>query len=235
MLIAVLTDPVHLGVWAVVVLLSLLVLVRDLLSENAHIARLMKFVWVLTVAYSGPLGLWVYWYSGRRQIRRDSIWRRAFRSLAHCYSGCGAGEIIGVSIAAGLLALSTTPVALITFAFAYAMGYGLTVGPLLEEGVGLKTALRDAFITETPSILVMEVTAIAFDLWLAGGAGVDEIIFWSGLAFSLSVGLIAAYPVNVLLIAAGIKEGMADPRVTSGEGHAHQRLTVERAADSEGK
>jgi hypothetical protein len=45
----------------------------------------MKFVWGFTVLYSGPVGLAVYWYSGRSQIRRDSLWRRGFRSVCHCY------------------------------------------------------------------------------------------------------------------------------------------------------
>jgi hypothetical protein len=38
-----------------------------------------------------------------------------------------------------------------------------------------------------------------------------DTLFWSALVFSLSMGLIAAYPVNVLLIKWGVKEGMANP------------------------
>lgn len=36
--------------------------------------------------------------------------------------------------------------------------------------------------------------------------------FWASLVVSLSVGLFAAYPVNLLLIRFGIKEGMHDPK-----------------------
>jgi hypothetical protein len=211
---ATLTDPQFLAVWLVVVAVSLSILVWDLRTNNDGIAPLMQFVWTLTVLYSGPLGLAVYWFSGRAAIPRDSLWRRAFRSVAHCYSGCGAGEVIGVTLAVGVLALETVGVAALTFGFAYLFGYALTVGPLRQEGVGWGDAITDALYTETPSITVMEVVAVGTDLFLADGAGIGEVLFWSALVFSLSVGFLAAYPVNVLLVALGVKGGMQDPRET---------------------
>lgn len=209
---AVLTSPAFLVVWAVLVVASLVVLARDLLTVSEGIAPLMKAVWALTTLYSGPLGLAVYWVAGRPSIARDSTWRRGARSVAHCYSGCGAGEVVGVTVAAGLLALGTWQVAAVTFACAYVAGYALTVGPLLQEGVGLGEALRDALYSETPSITVMEVAAIGTDVVVAGEANVLEPLFWAALVFSLTVGLVAAYPVNVALIGGGVKSGMADPR-----------------------
>jgi hypothetical protein len=128
------------------------------------------------------------------------------------------GEIAGLLLAVGVLALTNVWTALITFTFAYLAGFALTVGPLVQEGVGWGRAMRDAVISETPSIFVMEVVAIGVDLWLAGEAGPSEALFWSSLIVSLTCGLVAAYPVNVLLIRYGIKEGMMDPRDT---GDAH--------------
>lgn len=209
---ALVADPRVLVLWGVLVVAALAIAVRDLDERNREIAPLMKAVWILTVLYSGPIGLWVYWSTGRKQIRADSIWRRGARSTAHCYSGCGAGEIAGIVVAAGVLALGTWWVAGVTFVLAYAFGYALTVGPLMQEGVPLRTALWDAFASETASIAVMEVTAIGVDLWLAAGARMSEPLFWSSLAVSLTAGLAAAYPVNVVLIRLGVKEGMHDPR-----------------------
>ncbi len=144
-----LSEPLTLICWLLLAALSLVWLARDLGSRNPEIAGLMKWVWYLTVAYSGPFGLAVYYYSGRKQIARDSLWRRGFRSVAHCYSGCGAGEIAGVFIAAGILSLSTWWVAGLSFALAYVAGFAMTV---------------------------------------------------------------AAYPVNVVLITLGVKEGMHSPK-----------------------
>lgn len=209
---AVLTDPAFLAGWGVLVAAALAALVWDLRRNNSGVAVLMQFVWVLTVLYSGPLGLAVYWYAGRRQIARDSLWRRGFRSVAHCYSGCGAGEVLGVTVAAGVLDLAELPVVAVTFACAYAFGYALTVGPLVQEGVGLATAVTDALYSETPSITVMEVAAISTDVWLAGDAALTDVLFWSALIFSLTVGLLVAYPVNVYLVHRGVKEGMQNPK-----------------------
>lgn len=181
----------------------------------------MKVVWFLTVAYSGPIGLWLYYVSGRKQIKRDSIWRKGVRSVAHCYSGCGAGEITGVIIAAGLLTLHNTGIAIVTFLFAYVFGYALTFGPLLQAGETVKQALIDTVYSETLTIAVMEVTAISIDIWLSAKATIDQPLFWGALVFSLTIGLIAAYPVNVLLIRLGVKGGMGDPRDTSSSGHTH--------------
>ncbi|MBF9031900.1 DUF4396 domain-containing protein [Rhodobacterales bacterium HKCCE3408] len=205
-------SPVFLVVWAALMIPSLIVLLRDLAVRNSGLMPLMKVVWALTVLYSGPLGLLIYWTCGRKEIPTDSIARRAFRSVAHCYSGCGMGEIVGVIIAVGLLSLGNLWTAAITFVLAYVAGYALTVGPLMQDGVPLRTALRDAVLSETPSIAVMEIVAIGVDLTLARNAGMGDALFWSSLIVSLTCGLIAAYPVNVLLIRWGVKEGMMDPR-----------------------
>lgn len=208
--------------WAAIVAACLVVLVFDLRRRNPQTMSLMRVVWFLTVLYSGPIGLAVYWFSGRRQISRDSIWRRGWRSVSHCYSGCGAGEVIGVIVTMGLLSWATWPAAMTTFALAYVFGYALTVGPLLQEGVGLKSALWDAFTSETASIFFMEIVAISVDLLIAGDATIGQPLFWNGMVVSLSCGLLAAWPVNVLLIRWGVKSGMHDPRETAASGHHGQ-------------
>jgi hypothetical protein len=210
----ILSQPVTLFAWIGVSLVSLAVLMWDLREHNAELGSLMKYVWGLTTLYSGPLGLAVYCYTGRKQIRRDSIWRKGWRSTSHCYSGCGAGEILGIVLTVGILAVtSNIIVALVTFSFAYLFGMVLTVGPLLQEGVGWSDALRDAFYSETASIVFMEAVAIGVDIWVAGEATVEDVLFWTSLLFSLTMGLLAAYPVNVLLIKLGVKEGMMNPRM----------------------
>ena len=211
---AIISNPVLLSIWAALVVLSLWYVTRDLTRKNTGLMPLMKVVWFLIVLYSGPIGLAVYRYSGRKQIPQDSLWRRTFRSDAHCYSGCGLGEIIGVTLTVGLLGLSNLWVALITFACAYIIGFSLTIGPLLQGGESLTSAISDSFWGETASITGMEVAAIGVDLWLAGDARMGDLLFWGSLIVSLIVGFFIAYPINALLIRFGVKEGMMDPRYT---------------------
>ncbi|WP_458208642.1 DUF4396 domain-containing protein [Haladaptatus sp. NG-SE-30] len=208
----ILSDPLVMGVWALFVVASVGTLWWDIRERNQTLPSLMKGVWTLVVLYSGPFGLAVYWYSGRTQISNDSVWRRGFRSTAHCYSGCGAGEVLGFALLAGLLALQSTLVVTAgTFALAYLFGYALTVGPLMQEGVGVGEAMLDALYSETPSITIMEIAAIGTDLLIASQAHISDLLFWGALAFSLSVGFGFAFPVNAVLVHFGVKEGMKNP------------------------
>lgn len=201
-----------LTLWLALTGICLAVLIADLRRNNSHLPSLMKFVWVLTVANSGPLGLGVYFYAGRKEIPTDTLLRRSFRSVAHCYSGCGIGEILGIVIAVGMLSLGNTWASVLTFSLAYMFGFALTLGPMLQAGAPLGEAVKDTAISETASIVVMEATAIGIGLWLGGRAHMNEPLFWTALYVSLSAGLIAAYPVNVALIHWGIKSGMGSPR-----------------------
>lgn len=211
----ILSSPVIAGIWAALVITSLGILWWDLRTRNQALPSMMKLVWTLTVLYSGPFGLAIYWYSGRIQISHDSFWRRGFRSDSHCYSGCGAGEVVGITLAGAILGLSTLWVVLITFGFAYLFGYALNIGPLMQEGESFREAALDAILSETPSITIMEIAAIGTDLLLAGTAGITSVLFWMAMAFSLSIGFIAAYPVNAGLISLGVKEGMMNPQEMS--------------------
>ncbi|WP_049987151.1 DUF4396 domain-containing protein [Halobellus rufus] len=207
----ILSDPRVAAVWVLLVGAAVGTLLWDIHRNNQPLPSMMKGVWALVVLYSGPFGLALYWYAGRTQISRDSLWRRGVRSTAHCYSGCGAGEVVGITLAQGILALAVGWVAAITFGFAYLFGYALTVGPLMQEGVAFWEAMKDALYSETPSITIMEITAIGSDLLLASRAHMGDLLFWTALAFSLSLGFLAAFPVNVALVSLGVKEGMKNP------------------------
>ncbi len=74
MLRTLLTNPYLITAWLILALLSLVILIVDLQRNNRQLHSLMKWVWLFTVLYSGPLGLAVYFYSGRAQITRDSLW-----------------------------------------------------------------------------------------------------------------------------------------------------------------
>ena len=215
-IVAIISSPWVLGLWVIVMIPCLLWTIRDLTTSNSHLMPLMRVVWALTVLYSGPVGLLVYRWAGRKQISADGPARRGARSVAHCYSGCGAGEIAGLTIAVGLFSFGTTWVVVTTFSLAYIFGVALTVGPMVQEGTPFRTAFKDAIIAETPSIFVMELVAIGSDLILAGDAGLGDVRFWGSLIVSLSLGLLAAWPVNILLIRMGVKEGMMDPRHSMG-------------------
>ncbi|MGB8713443.1 MAG: DUF4396 domain-containing protein [Onishia taeanensis] len=214
---------VGLGVWLALVAASVAWVAYDLRTKNSHMASMMQWVWILTVLYSGPIGVLIYRYSGRRQIPADNLKRKGFRSVAHCYSGCGIGEILGVIIAVGIFAVGNAWTAAITFILAYVFGFALNLGPMMQSGTPFMQALKGAFLAETISIAVMEFVAITVDINLGGQSTMSDALFWASLYISLSLGLFAAWPANLLLIKFGLKGGMADPRdmEAAASGHCH--------------
>jgi hypothetical protein len=203
-----LSSSIVLGVWLVLIAVSLGVLFWDLRKRNQAIGTLMKLVWTLSVLFSGPIALAVYWWSGRTQIPHDSIWRGGWRSASHCYSGCGPGEVVGLVIAA-VLGFGVFGMVVLTFIFAYLFGYALNIGPLMEDGVPFAEAVKESLYSETLSIGVFEIAAIGTDLILAPTAGVT--FFWMAMFVSMILGYLVTYPLNVGLISRGVKGGMANP------------------------
>lgn len=206
-----LESPIVLGIWLVLITVSLSVLWWDLRTHNQVIGSMMKFVWTLSVVFSGPVALAVYWWSGRTQINHDSTWRGGWRSTSHCYAGCGTGETIGVPLATGVLGFGTLGVATTTFTLAYLFGYSFNIGPLMQDGVPFWEAAKDSLYSETLSIGVMEIAAISADLILAPSASITSITFWTALFFSLTIGYLVAFPINAGLVSLGVKGGMANP------------------------
>jgi hypothetical protein len=128
----------------------------------------------------------------------------AFSATVHCLTGCAIGEVLGMVIGtAWNLSNATTIILSVVLAFFF--GYALTVLPLLRAGVAVRTATGLALASDTASITVMEIVDNAIILVIPGAmnAGLDTVLFWGSLAFSLIVAGVAAYPVNRFLIARG--------------------------------
>jgi hypothetical protein len=143
-------------------------------------------------------------HHGHGHDHGGSLNRVAFSATAHCLTGCAIGEVLGVIIgtALGWGNLETIVLAIV---LAFLFGYSLTMLPLLRAGLALAAVLPLAFASDTLSIGVMEIVDNAIILVIPGAmeAGLDEILFWASLAFSLVVAFAAAFPVNRWLIARG--------------------------------
>jgi Domain of unknown function (DUF4396) len=133
-----------------------------------------------------------------------SLNRLAAQATLHCLTGCAIGEVLGMVIGTAL-AWGDWPTIALAVALAFLFGYSLTMLPLLRAGVALATAIPLALASDTLSIAVMEIVDNAIMLLVPGamGAGLDNVLFWGALAFSLAVAYVVAYPVNRYLIARG--------------------------------
>lgn len=134
---------------------------------------------------------------------RADLHKLAVSATVHCLTGCAIGEILGIVIGTALGLSNAWTIALgVALAF---FGCGLTVMPLLRAGLAVGTPASLALAADTASITVMEIVDNAIMLVIPGAmnAGLDSLLFWGSLAFSLVVAGFAVYPVNRFLIARG--------------------------------
>ena len=124
----------------------------------------------------------------------------------HCLMGCGLGEVVGVIIGTALeLPIVHTMVLALVLGFVFGFIFGLR--PLLRAGFDFSRALRQVFIAETLSIVVMEATQVLVQVYTPGvmQAGLLSWMFWLGMGLALVAGYIAAFPVNYVLVGKGIR------------------------------
>ena len=133
-----------------------------------------------------------------------SLTRLAVSATLHCLTGCAIGEVLGMVIgtALGWSNLATIVLAVV---LAFFFGYALTIRPVLRSGVGLRRAIRVALAADTVSIAVMEIVdnAVLLVIPSAMDAGLDTVLFWASLAFSLGLAFVVTVPVNRWMIGRG--------------------------------
>jgi hypothetical protein len=122
----------------------------------------------------------------------------------HCLTGCALGEIAGMAIGTAL-GFSNFGTVVLAIALAFVFGYSLTSLPLLRAGLALAAVIPIALASDTLSIAVMEIVDNLVVVVIPGAidAGLDSLLFWGSLCFSLAVAFVAAVPVNRRLIARG--------------------------------
>jgi len=128
----------------------------------------------------------------------------AFSATLHCLTGCAIGEVLGM-VAGTQLGWGSGATVAVSVVLAFLFGYALTLRPLLRGGIPWAMALRLALAADTVSIAVMEIVDNAAMLLIPGAmdAPIWAPLFWGSLLASLVLAGIAAYPVNLWLIARG--------------------------------
>ncbi len=124
----------------------------------------------------------------------------------HCLLGCGIGEVVGVIIGTALGFSNATTLAL-AVVLGFVFGFALGLRPLLRAEFDFSRALRQVFIAESLSIVVMESAEVLVQVLTPGvmDAGLGSWILWLGMGFALTAGYAAAFPVNYVLVGKGIR------------------------------
>jgi hypothetical protein len=134
----------------------------------------------------------------------DKPIKLAIAATAHCLTGCGIGEVLGMVITNAPHRKAGASI-VVSIILAFLIGYSLSLRPLLKSGVGVRASLRLALASDTISITSMEITDNLVLLLIpsALAARINTPLFWISLAISLGVAFIVTVPINRWLILRG--------------------------------
>jgi hypothetical protein len=230
---------VVLVVWFVLVALSTAYVLYDAFTKNPELT-VMKWGWVLVTLYTGPVGLAFYILAckepapGEHEEFIKPLWKQSLGSTIHCL----AGDATGVVIAATVTAVLGVPMGIdIVIEYFFGFLFGLTIFQALFMrdmlGGSYRKALRASFMPEWLSMNMVMAGMIPAMVVLMMGSDMramwpGNLLYWGVMSAAVMVGCVTAYPVNVWLVAKGLKHGMGTVRALGEGGHS---LEAERRRD----
>jgi len=229
-------------VWFVLTGLSVVYVAWDAFTRNPELT-VMKFGWVLVTLYAGPIAAALYVLScqepGPYQHEEfiKPLWKQALGSTVHCL----AGDATGIVIAAVITSALALPMAIdLVSEYLFGFGVGLFVFQALFMrdmfGGSYAKAVQRSFLPEWLSMNMvmagMVPVMVALMSHATGAMEPSSIRFWGVMSLAIMVGGVIAYPVNVWLVAAGLKHGMGSVRVLGAGGHSLEAEATRMRATS---
>lgn len=203
--------------WFVLAGLSVAFVAIDIRTTPAH--PVMKWGFILLVAYTGVFGLVLYVLGCREPMRGTherfvaARWRQVLGSTMHCVAGDGVGILAGAVIAS-VIALAGPVELALEYLLGFAFGWTIFQALFMRDMAGgnYLRSLKKTFFPELLSMNLLMAAMIPAMLILrsriAPGMGPSDPAFWFVMSMALLVGFIVAYPMNWWLVANHLKHGM---------------------------
>jgi hypothetical protein len=220
-------------VWIALALASTAYVAWDAFTNNPELT-IMKWGWVLVTLYTGLVGAALYVLSckeprpGTHERFVSPLWKQGVGSTIHCV----AGDATGIVLAATITALIGFPMWLdlvVEYAFGFAFGLLIFQALFMKDMMGgsYRRALADSLIPEWLSMnMVMAGMVPAMVLLMMGqdmrAMDPRNLVYWGAMSASVTVGFLVAYPVNLWLVAVGLKHGMGTERALGKGGHSNE-------------
>ncbi len=216
--------------WFVLTGASVAYVAWDAFTRNPELT-VMKYGWVLVTLYAGPVAAALYVLSCQEPgpyQHEDFIkplWKQALGSTIHCLAGDATGIIFAAAVTAALG--FSMPIDLVC-EYLLGFGFGLLIFQALFMrdmlGGSYLAAVQRSFIPEWLSMNAVMAGMVPVMVALmsrdAKAMEIDSIYFWGIMSLATLVGAIVAYPVNVWLVAVGLKHGMGSVRALGRGGHS---------------
>ena len=214
---------VALMIWFALAALSTAYVAYDQFRHNPE-PLVMKWGFVLITLYMGPIGLLLYVMAdkeptpGAHEAFIKPLWKQGAGSTIHCV----AGDATGIIAAAAITSLLGLPMWL-DLIIEYLAGF--MFGLLIFQSLFMKTMMGGTYGENLRRSVVPEL--LSMNAMMAGMAPVmsllmmgrdmramnpTELLFWGVMSLGVAVGFAVAYPVNVWMVAHGMKHGLMTER-----------------------
>src|SRR3990170_3478481 len=216
--------------WFVLTAFSVAYVAWDAFTRNPELT-VMKYGWVLVTLYAGPVAAALYVLSCqepgpyKHEVFIVPLWKQALGSTIHCLAGDATGIILAAAVTAALglpMWMDLIFEYLLGFSFGLLIFQALFMRDMLGGSYG--AALERSFMPEWLSmnavmagITPVMVALMSHDMQ---AMEVTSLRLWGVMSLATLIGAMIAYPVNVWLVAVGLKHGMGRGRGLGAGGHS---------------
>ncbi len=226
-------DVVLIG-WFVLTAVSVIYVAWDNFANRNPENAVIKWAWVLTALYTGPVALVFYILAdkeprpGEHEQFIQPMWKQVLGSTLHCVAGDATGIIIAATIT-GLLGLPMWFDMLAEYVFGFGFGLFIFQALFMKDmfGGSYRTAVRRSFMPEWLSMNTMMAGMFPTMVYFMMGSDMRamdprELIYWGVMSLAIGVGFVTAYPMNWWLVSKGLKHGLMTVRGTGVRHTAHE-------------
>lgn len=218
--------------WFALAALSTAYVAYDQFAGNPE-APVMKWGFVLITLYMGPIGLLLYVMAdkepapGTHEKFVKPLWKQGTGSTIHCIAGDATGIILAAAVTA-LLGLPMWLDLIIEYIAGFAFGLFIfqSLFMMRTMGGGYWENVRRSLLPEFVSMnAMMAGMAPVMSLLMMGrdmrAMEPGEMLFWGVMSVGVIAGFALAYPVNLWMVARGMKHGLMTERAHGGS-HEHK-------------
>ena len=231
-------------VWFVLAGLSTAYVAWDNFIRKNPEETVMKWGWVLITLYMGPVGLALYVLTdkepapGTHEEFIMPLWKQGVGSTVHCIAGDATG-IIAAAVVTAALGLPMWVDFIVEYAAGFAFGLFIFQALFMKDMLGgsYPRAVRRSFVPEWLSMNMMAAGMFPTMALLMMGRDMramepSEPLFWAVMSLGVIVGFAVAYPVNVWMVAHGLKHGLmtARPERAHAGADAHEHASATPAS-----
>lgn len=222
--------------WLVLAVLSAACVAWDQFRGNPEPA-VMKWGFVLLTLYMGPLGLLLYVmadkepHPGEHEEFIKPLWKQGMGSTVHCVAGDATGIIVA-AVSVALIGLPMWQDLMVEYIAGFLFGLLIFQALFIRRMMGgtYLQNVRRSFLPELISMNCMMAGMAPVMVVLMMGRDMramwpGEPLFWMVMSIGVIAGFAVAYPVNVWMVARGMKHGLMTERGDAAPSKPSKRAT----------